>query len=97
MFGKYKEIILSLDKKTHVRDAERRRKRIIIPIIYFVAETILVWLVLALIQLNFNMFEWSVWGLGIFLVVLIYSITKTVNIFQRQSEYMTEEEHSDLK
>ena len=87
---------MSLDHKTHIRDSERRRKRIILPIIYFLAEAILVWLVLALIQVNFNVFEWSLWAIVIFSIGAIYSIIKTANVYQRQNEYPTKEEYNNL-
>jgi ABC-type transport system involved in cytochrome bd biosynthesis fused ATPase/permease subunit len=83
---------LSINKKTHVRGAERRRKRIITPIIYFFAETIFVWLVLALIQINFNMLIWSFWAIAIFIIAVIYSIIKTVNVYQRQKGYLEVDE-----
>jgi hypothetical protein len=91
VFCKYKEDILSLNVKIHVRASERRRKRFILPIIYFLAETVLIWLVLALIQVNFNMFEWSFWAIGVFIIGIVYSIVKTVNVYQRQQDYLTEE------
>lgn len=96
MFRKHKEIILSINKKTHVRDSERRRKRTIIPIVYFFAEGLLVWLALALVQLNFNMFKWNFWAIGIFIVGAIYSIIKTKNVYERQKDYPTDEEYNNL-
>jgi hypothetical protein len=70
--------------KSNVRDSERRKKRLIIPMFYFFAEITMVWLVLSLIQLKFNFFVWHTWAILIFMVVLLYSIAKTVHIYKRQ-------------
>ncbi len=66
---------------------ERRRKRVLLPAIYFLAEVILVWLILSLIQLNFYFYEWSIWSLFIFFVSVIYSTFKTIHIYRRQRNY----------
>jgi len=50
---------LRLEYKNHQRGIERRRKRLVLPMIYFLAEIIFLWLVLALIQVKFNMFDWG--------------------------------------
>ncbi len=70
-----------------VRTVERRRKRRFIPIIYFMAEVTAIWLVLTLIELNFNIFEWSMWSLFIFIILFIYSTFKTIHIYKRQKNY----------
>lgn len=88
---------MSINKDIHVRERERRRKRTIIPIVYFFAEGVFVWLALGLIQLNFNMFKWAIWAIIIFVLGAIYSIAKTVNVYQRQKDYPTEEEYNNLK
>ena len=66
---------------------ERRRKRMLIPAIYFLAEVVLVWLILSLIQLNFYFDEWSIWSLLIFIVSVIYSTFKTIHVYRRQKSY----------
>jgi len=66
---------------------ERRQKRFIVPIIYLIAEILVIWLVLTLIQLEFDIREWDVWAIIIFLIGGIYSIVKTVNVYQRQENY----------
>ena len=66
---------------------ERRQKRFIVPIIYLIAEVLVTWLILTLIQLEFDMREWAVWAIMIFLIGGIYSIIKTVNVYQRQKNY----------
>ena len=70
-----------------IRIDERRRKRVFIPIIYFIAEITVAWLVLTLVQLNFNILEWSIWSILLFLIVVIYSVLKTVHVYERQKDY----------
>ncbi|CAA6804527.1 MAG: Unknown protein [uncultured Sulfurovum sp.] len=78
---------MSINKKTHVRDGERRKKRFIVPIVYFLAEVVLLWLALSLIQLEFYLTDWNVWAIIVFILGAGYSIAKTVNVFQRQKDY----------
>ena len=66
---------------------ERRRKRKFIPAIYFVAEVVLAWLILSLIQLNFNLFDWDIWWLFIFIASVLYSTFKTIHVYRRQKNY----------
>ena len=66
---------------------ERRRKRLITPIIYFLAEIIFYWLALSLIQLEFNFINWDIWAILIIIVTSIYSVMKTVHIYKRQKDY----------
>jgi len=77
-------------KETHVRTGERRKKRMFVPTIYFIAEIVLAWLALSLIQLNFNMKSWAIWSLIIFVGVFIYGLTKTIHVYKRQKNYPTE-------
>ncbi len=70
-----------------IRTGERRRKRVFIPIIYFIAEVTVAWLVLTLVQLNFNILEWSVWSIVLFVMVVSYSVLKTVHVYERQKDY----------
>ena len=70
-----------------IRRDERRRKRVFIPIIYFIAEITVAWLVLTLVQLNFNILEWSVWSIILFVMVVSYSVLKTVHVYERQKDY----------
>jgi len=76
----------------NVRDSERRKKRLIAPMFYFLTEMTLVWLVLSLIQLEFSVLEWSTWAIIIFFVIIIYSIAKTIHIYQRQKDYSDSDE-----
>jgi len=87
MLRKHKETILILNHNTRVRDAERRRRRMITPIIYFLAEVVSLWLVLVLIQVNFNVLEWNFWAIVVYALGILYSIIKTVNVYQRQKDY----------
>jgi len=87
MLRKHKETILILNHNTLVRDAERRRRRMITPIIYFLAEVVSLWLVLVLIQVNFNVLEWNFWAIVVYALGILYSIIKTVNVYQRQKDY----------
>jgi len=70
-----------------LKSNERRRKRILTPIIYFLAEIIALWLSLSLIQLEFNVKNWAIWAIIIFIVGIVYSLIKTVHIYKRQKGY----------
>ena len=74
---------------------ERRKKRMIIPAVYFVAEVVLSWLILSLIQLNFNINTWSIWSLLIFIAVVVYSMFKTIHVYRRQRNYTNSDEVND--
>ena len=67
---------------------ERRKKRMVIPIIYFLAETTLAWLILSLIQVDFNIQNWSIWSMIILLFSVLYSISKTIHVYRRQKDYL---------
>ena len=73
------------------KNIERREKRFIVPIIYLMAEILVTWLVLTLIQLEFDIREWEVWAIVILFIGGIYSIIKTVNVYQRQKNYLKSE------
>jgi len=66
---------------------ERRKKRMFIPALYFIAEMVLVWLVLSIIQVNFDILEWSLWSIIIFTLAMAYSLAKTVHVYKRQKNY----------
>ena len=63
---------------------ERRKKRQIIPLIYFTMEIVFIWLVLTLINLRFNPLGWNIWSIFIALVFIGYSLFKTINVYERQ-------------
>ena len=88
MFKKYKEV--SLNNELELRSSERRRKRLIVPIIYLLAEITILWLVLSLIQLEFDMQKWSIWAIIIIIIGTVYGIIKTVHVYERQKSYKDE-------
>ncbi len=73
--------------KENSKIIERRKKRMFIPTIYFLAEMIVAWLVLSLIQVNFDIRNWSLWSLIIFIIFIGYALAKTVHIYKRQKNY----------
>jgi len=68
---------------------ERRKKRMFIPAIYFIAEVTLSWLVLSLVQLNFNINTWNIWSLLVFIPAVLYSMFKTIHVYRRQRDYQS--------
>ena len=92
MLRKYKEIILKMYREIDVRVGERRKKRMVIPIIYFMAEVVLVWLIFTLIEMNFNVAEWNVLSILVFVTAVLYSTFKTVHVYRRQREYSNNNE-----
>jgi len=66
---------------------ERRKKRMLIPMVYFMLEIIFVWLVLSLIQLKFDPRDWAIWSIGIFMILGAYSFSKTLHVYNRQKNY----------
>ena len=67
-----------------LKSNERRRKRLVVPIIYLLAEMMVYWLALSLIQLEFNVRNWAIWAMIIFILGMTYSLIKTVHIYKRQ-------------
>lgn len=63
---------------------EKRRKRVFVPIVYLLAEIILVWILLSLLNISFNVQSWSVISYMILFVAVGYSLYKTVIIYERQ-------------
>ncbi len=89
---------MSLENTLEPRGIERREKRLLIPIVYFFAEVILVWLTITLIELNFNILDWDFWAIVVFIIWIIYSIIKTINVYNRQKDYpKAEKEWKGLK
>ena len=76
---------MRLDASNNV--IERRKKRMFIPALYFISEMVLVWLVLSIIQVNFDIREWSLWSIIIFTLAMAYSLAKTVHVYKRQKNY----------
>ena len=70
---------------------ERRRKRRIIPIIYFILELVFMWLVLTNLQLSFNPLAWEVWSQIIMVLFAVYAFLKMLHIYGRQKDYENKE------
>jgi len=68
------------------RNQERRRKRVFIPIVYFILELIFTWIVLSIINISFDIYSWALWSYGALFVVFLYSISKTFYIYKRQKK-----------
>jgi predicted membrane-bound dolichyl-phosphate-mannose-protein mannosyltransferase len=66
---------------------EKRRKRFFTPIIYMFAEVILVWILLSIANVSFQIQTWETWSYIILVFAFIYSGNKTYFIFDRQREY----------
>jgi len=66
---------------------ERRKKRFITPVLYFIAEMVFIWLVLSLIQLNLDIRSWAIWSYILFAIFGFYSLAKTLHIYHRQKNY----------
>ena len=66
---------------------ERRKKRYIMPIVYFVLELTLAWLILALVNVNFVMSHWNNFSYAALLLVSGYSLFKMYKVFDRQKNY----------
>jgi len=66
---------------------ERRRKRTFAPIIYMLAEVILAWIILSLINLSFQVQTWEMWSHIVLFFAFIYSGYKTFVVLDRQKEY----------
>lgn len=66
---------------------ERRRKRTFTPTIYMLAEMILAWLLLSVINISFEMQTWGVGSHILLFLAFIYSGHKTLGIYERQKDY----------
>ena len=76
---------------------ERRRKRMVLPTVYLIAEIVVIWLALALVQLKFSFENWSLWSMIAFFVAVSYSVIKTVHVYKRQKNYLTVKEFKKYK
>jgi len=66
---------------------ERRRKHYITPIIFTLLEITLAWLIISIIEIDFNIEKWDIWGKFAIVLSSIYSIYKMVKIYKRQKNY----------
>ncbi|MBU1668806.1 hypothetical protein KKC13_10345 [bacterium] len=71
----------------HSKIRERRKKRLITPALYFIAEMVFIFLVLSLIQLNFDIRDWATWSYIVLVIFGLYSLGKTIHVYQRQKSY----------
>ena len=63
---------------------ERRRKRVFIPLIYFLSELIFAWLIISTINLSFDMLLWDDWSYIAFVTIFFHTAYKTYIIYIRQ-------------
>ncbi|MCH9739757.1 MAG: hypothetical protein K0U38_02810 [Epsilonproteobacteria bacterium] len=66
---------------------EKRKKHYITPIIYFLAELTIAWLILSIISVDFNINNWHMLTKAILILVAIYSGYKTYKVYKRQKDY----------
>lgn len=69
------------------KDRERRRRRLLTPAFYFMAEMVFIWLVLSLMQLNFNVVTWEMWSYVVWVLFVLYSVAKLLHVYRRQRNY----------
>jgi len=67
---------------------ERRKKRVFLPFIYFIAELTLIWLVFVIIQLSYNPLDWAVWSQVLMILFGIYAFLKMLHVYNRQKDYL---------
>jgi hypothetical protein len=65
---------------------EKRRKRYITPMIYLFAQLTLVWIVLSVVNISFDIQKWATWSYGVFFVIFTYLAYKTFHIYKRQKD-----------
>ena len=66
---------------------ERRKKRVFLPVVYFILELTLVWLVFVIIQISYNPLDWAVWSQVLMVIFGMYSFFKMLHIYRRQKNY----------
>ncbi len=69
---------------------ERRRKHYITPIIFLLAELTIVWLILSIIMVDFNITKWNIFAKVSLLIFGIFFLGKTFKIYARQKNYKRE-------
>ena len=68
--------------------SERRRKRTFTPAIYMLAELTLVWLILSIFNVSFQVQTWNLISHIILSCTVIYSGYKTYLVYDRQKNYL---------
>lgn len=71
----------------HSKNRERRRKRLLTPVVYLIVELIFIWLLLSLIQLSFDFQSWAIWSYVVGMVLSVYAVAKMLYIYHRQKRY----------
>ncbi len=66
---------------------ERRKKRVFLPIVYFILELTLAWLVFVILQISYNPLDWAVWSQVLMILFVIYAFFKMLHIYNRQKDY----------
>ena len=66
---------------------ERRHKHYITPIVYMLSEITIVWLILSIISVDFDINHWQIWAKGVLGIATVYSAIKTIKIYKRQKNY----------
>lgn len=74
-------------QKTKYTQVEQRRKRFLTPMIYMMSEIILVWLILSIINVSFNIMSWGILSYVVLSIGTVYSMYKTSLIYKRQKGY----------
>ncbi len=68
------------------RRVERRKNRLITPLVYFSAELTLAWLILSIINISFKIILWTGWSYLVMFIVFFYSLGKTLKVYKRQKK-----------
>jgi len=76
-----------MEREVGLKVNERRKKRLVTPLVYFLAEVVMYWLVLSLMQEEFNIRSWQGWSVALLVLLTAYSIAKTVHVYKRQKDY----------
>jgi hypothetical protein len=66
---------------------ERRKKRLFLPVFYFILELTLVWLVFVILELSYNPLDWEVWSQAFILLFTVYAFLKMLHVYERQKDY----------
>ncbi len=68
----------------HFMEKRRRRPSYIVPILFFLLEMILMWLVLSLFNWGINIFEWNLYSYPVMLLWFLFSGVKLGIVLKRQ-------------
>ncbi|SFV50200.1 hypothetical protein MNB_SV-12-1838 [hydrothermal vent metagenome] len=68
---------------------ERRKKRVFTPMIYFLSELTLAWLIISIANLSFQIFAWASWSYIAMFTIFTHTAYKTYSIYMRQKYLRT--------